>query len=739
VGGAGESFGARLRALREDAGLSQEELAEAAGLSVQAVSALERGERRHPYPHTVRALAGALGLSDEERAALAASIPRRGPRTTLPAPPTALRGRGRELEALTALLALPTCRLVTLTGPGGVGKTHLALEFAAAVGHRFADGTTFVSLAPVASPDGVAPAIARALGLREAGDGPPVEALTGFLRERQHLLLLDNFEHVAGAAPVVAELLAGAARLVVLVTSRAPLQVRGEWRFAVEPLPVPASVELFWERAGDTVAGGRRTAADVLAVEQICRRLDGLPLAVELAAARIRLLPPVALLARLDPPLAALESGHRDLPERQRGLRRTVAWSYDLLAPDERALFDRLAVFSGGWSLGAAADVCDVAEPRVVDLHAALLDGSLIARRDEAGEPWFGMLDTVRAFALERLRERAEEGPLRGRHTEHFRAVAVAAAAALAGPDQPAALDQLAREHDNLSAACAALAAGDRPGDLARAAHGLWRYWSIRGHLREGLKWSERALAAPDLRPDEAALAAFTAGTMLFPTGRYAEAGGRLERSAALAREAGDDRLLVLALVARAHVGLLEGRLDVAAPAVDRAVALCAARGFGVEAALAGRCAGNLASAAGDLALADRRLAESEVVLRDRGSPWDVALTLALRGRVQWSAGELVRGRDAVREAVEILASLGDSWTMVQCLSGLAGVAAQQGRPDRAALLGGAAEALRERSGAAVFVAGVAAPDPTGHLAALWTRGRHLALDEIVALVTSGD
>lgn len=370
------SFGERLRRLREAAGLTQEELAERAGLTRDAIGALERGLRRRPYPRTVRTLSAVLGLSDEECEAFQASVPRRGAPSpasrvispaSLPARPTPLIGRESEAAELRRLLT-GGARLLTLTGPGGIGKTRLALEVVSGAARDFPDGVVFIDLAALNDPVSVIPAIARGLGVREVSGHPLLTTLGSYLGDRQLLLLLDNFEHLLDAAPEVAELLDACPGLKCLVTSRAPLRLRGEREYPVQPLTLPdlthvpsvdevadvASVQLFLQRARDVLPSFALTRANAPAVAAICQRLDGLPLAIELAASRIKLLPPTALLAWLDRALPVLVGGARDLPERQRTIAGAIGWSHDLLDAAARALFRSLSVFAGGWTLEAA-------------------------------------------------------------------------------------------------------------------------------------------------------------------------------------------------------------------------------------------------------------------------------------------------------------------------------------------------------------------------------------------------
>src|ERR687893_1684790 len=381
----GSTFGGRLRRLREAAGLTQEELASRAGLTPNAVSALERGERRRPYPHTVRSLADALGMPEGERPSFLASVPKRGaagpevhypargpPAPTMPNPPTPLVGREGEVrEVRELLLSGHGPRLLTLTGIGGVGKTRLALEAARAslAGDGFPDGASFVPLAPLGDPALVLPAVARSLGLREAEGRGAAEALRAYLGERRTLLVLDNFEHLLGAAAGVAALIEACPALRVLATSRAPLRVRGEQEYPVRPLALPPSTNnpseedvlrtpsgrLFAERASAASPSFSLTPQNAHAVAAICWRLAGLPLALELAAAKVRLLEPAALLPRLDRALSA--GWARDLPERQRNMRATLDWSYELLSEPERRLLRRLSVFVGGFTLQATEAV----------------------------------------------------------------------------------------------------------------------------------------------------------------------------------------------------------------------------------------------------------------------------------------------------------------------------------------------------------------------------------------------
>ncbi len=477
-------------------------------------------------------------------------------RTNLPAQPTTLIGREQEVATVCALLRRPDVRLVTLTGPGGTGKTRLGLQAAAELadpspvamgegsqtpapprlpqrerggaGH-FLDGVYFVNLAPISDATLVVSAITQMLGLTESGDQPLLNRLQVYLRDKRLLLLLDNFEQIVDAAPVVAELLAGCPQLKLLVTSRVPLHLRGEKEFAVSPLALPpnlprsrgwerglggegdltqyAAVQLFIQRALDVQPSFAVTNDNAPAVAEICLRLDGLPLAIELAAARIKLFAPEALLARLSNRLALLTGGARDLPQRQQTLRNAIAWSYDLLTPAQQRLFRRLAVFVGGWTLASAESVCSIDSDLgliVLDGMQALVDNSLV-RQEEGldGAPRFRPLETIREYAVEQLAASGEAEVLLRRHAAHYLALAEAAEPHLHGRERGTWLDRLEVEHDNLRAALRwALAAGDVETGaritIALAGQDWHGLWSKVGYWGEGWRWLEAVLTQRD-------------------------------------------------------------------------------------------------------------------------------------------------------------------------------------------------------------------------------------------------
>jgi predicted ATPase len=488
-----------------------------------------------------------------------------GDATGFPAVLTSFIGREREVARIDALLHHE--RLVTLTGPGGMGKTRLALHAAAAQTRRFHDGVHFVSLVPLTDPAHVAQSVAQTLGLRDAGGGTHRERLIGHLRERQALLVLDNFEHLLEAASFVADLLATCHGVAVLATSRAPLGIRGENELPVPPLAVPApeelttperlaepgdAVRLFVQRARGVHPDFALTTDNASTVARICGRLDGMPLAIELAAARTRLLPPRALLARLDQRLDVLRSDARDLPERHRTLREVIGWSHGLLGAPERALFHRLAVFAGGFTVGAAeALTVSLGDGRdVLESLTALVSHSLL-RQDEQpdGEPRFAMLETIHAFARDRLAEAGEEDAARHAHLEVMLATAEEAVPYLRGPEQRTWFERLEREHDNLRAALDYALDRGHVDAAIRMAEALVRFW-IGGFLTEGRDRIDRVLGAagPAHNRETRARLLLSHGVMTHMQGAPIEAAMIFEEAEELFREAGDERSVAVTL-----------------------------------------------------------------------------------------------------------------------------------------------------------------------------------------------
>ncbi|HEY1294349.1 MAG TPA: helix-turn-helix domain-containing protein, partial [Chloroflexota bacterium] len=584
-----------MRLFREHAGLSQEALAERAGLGVSTLKALERNSRQRPRAGTLARIADALQLTPADRSLLlvlgtpeiprspnpteppevSAEHPPRARSTRLPIASTALIGRDAELAEARTLLdpSRGSVRLLTLVGTAGVGKTRLALDVAAALASTFRDGAVFVDLSVLREPGLLSATIAQALEIREGGGRSARELLVESLSDAELLLLLDNFEHLVPAAPLLVDLLAECPRLALLVTSRAALRVRDEQRFVVRPLATPSvnhsfetiaaspAVRLFSERAQAVVPNFQLEARAAGAVAAICRQLDGLPLAIELAAARTGLLEPRALLSRLQRRLPLLTVGAADLPTRQQTLLTTLTWSHDLLGPADQVLFRRLAVFVGGWTLDAAEVIAaDVRLPadRVLDGLQALADSSLAQRLDQStDEARFEMLETVREYAAARLTESGEESALRDAHLEYYVTLAEQVAPQLFGP---ALVESLARLDGDVGNFRAALDWARERGHSAmglRLAGALAPFWGTRGHTGEALSWLSRFIAEMDSLEVAAAVRARAlhgAGMLANTHGEQQQAMTWLDGAVVLYREAGEDVAAVRAMNTRSGV-----------------------------------------------------------------------------------------------------------------------------------------------------------------------------------------
>jgi non-specific serine/threonine protein kinase len=592
------------------------------------------------------------------------------PPHNLPAQPTSFVGRQQELAEACARLRQPDARLITLTGPGGAGKTRLSLQIASTLLPEFADGVFFVPLADVREPDLVISAIAQDLGVKESADRSLLDHVKAHLGPRQTLLVLDNFEQALAAAPLIAELMIAAPGLKVLVTSRAALRVYGEYEFPVPPLAVPdldqltlqhaadltryTAISLFAERAQAVKPTFNLNQDNALTVAQICARLDGLPLAIELVAPRIKLLSLSAILSGLDNRFKLLTGGARDLPARQRTLRGAIDWGYNLLEEAERVLFARLAVFAGGFTLASAeAVIGDTGEGSVLDGLTVLVDNSLLRQTESAeDEPRFAMLETIREYALEKLREAAGGELARDLelHSAHYLALAESAAPQLQGRDQIAALNRLEAEHANLiSALDGALSRRSLPTAL-RLGSALWRFWLLRGYLSEGLKWLEEVRAlAKDASPDPNLLASalYGAAALRHERGDSAAASALFGESLALFKQAGAAR-------ETAHAQNDLGASLLAQRRYDQAAALCEA------------------------SLADFRQMNDE---------WGVASALTHLGLAALSRGDAPRATQLFQESLVLFQKLGDRWGMALALNNLGLAALPQGDDERASTL----------------------------------------------------
>ncbi len=712
------TFGPLLREFRMRAGLTQEALAERSGLSVRGISDLERGLKRAPRRDTVALLLEALDLSPDERAALAAArtppaetAPDRAVR--LPLAPTPLVGREREVAAVVDLLGSDDVRLLTLVGPGGVGKTRLALAAAHRLVDGCADGAVFVDLAPVRDPALVLPAIAAALEVRDTGARELAEALASAVGARQLLLVLDNCEQVVRAAPDIAALLAACPALTVLATSRVVLRIAAEQVVPVPPLGLPdrsaptslreversEAVALFAARARAAEPAFGLTAATAEDIAELVHRLDGLPLAIELAAARIRALPPGALLARLDRRLPLLTGGARDAPARQRTMRDTLAWSHDLLSPNEQALFLRLAVFVGGFTLEAAEAVGATArqDVDVLDGLAGLVDSSLLDQLEGSDdEPRFGMLETVREFALERLAASGEENAARQAHAAYFLRLAKHANPHLSGAGQGAWLRRLEADHPNYRVALETLAASDDHDAYLRLTVNLGLFWWFRAHLAEGRRHLERALSRAPAPTPQRVGALIGIGRIAASQGDVAAAESLLRQSVALARSL--DLPLWGALFELGQAVEYAGDLARAVPIYESALADARELNDATGTSNVLWALSEVAYGRGDLEAAGRLNEETIALLRSGGEPFVLSLSLVTNGEVALGWGDLPRAVVAYQEALEIALGIDMQWAIAGALAGFAAVPAARGHHVAAAELLGAASTIREAS-----------------------------------------
>jgi non-specific serine/threonine protein kinase len=654
-------------------------------------------------------------------------------------------------------------RLLTLTGTGGTGKTRLALALAATLQDAFEDGIWFVDLSTITDATLVVPAIAHALSLRDAPQLLELQRVTAAIGDRKLLLVLDNFEQVVSAAADIAQLLAAAPRLKMLITSRAVLRVSGEHEFAVPSLGLPEriypqnaegltqyeAVALFVQRAEAAAPGFQVTNANAPAIAEICARLDGLPLAIELAAARTKLLPPQALLGRLSNRLQLLTSGPRDRPERQQSLRRTIDWSYGLLDEPEKALFRQLAVFSGGWTLDAAEEVT-FAQIDILDGLASLLDKSLIQQPDTTvAEPRYRMLETIREFAFEQLDRSGEAGDIRYRFADYFVRLAQAAELELRGPPSMQWLDRLQAEHDNLRAVVHWSLENREPTHALVIGGSLRRYMDARGHLNEAQRWLETGLGLDvPVAPRVRARALLAAGGVAWLSGDYALAIARNTESLTVYRGLADDLGVARALQNLGNVAHYQGEYDRATSIYAESLELY--RKIGDQAGTAGilNSMGVLARNRGDLASARALGEESLSIHRSAGDARDVALGLNNLARVARDQGDWTSASDLCSESLKLFAELNDQWGVAVVLANLGIQAQRLGAAERAVKLFGASEALREAATGSVFLS-VSPGESSAYsesvnlvraalgqspFAVGWRAGRELRLVEAVAL-----
>jgi len=741
-------FGHWLRRRRKSLDLSQLDLAERANCSPDTIQKIEAGTRR-PSRQVAALLAEALAVPPDERPAFVryargqqpaptpheAAEPQTAAVLHLPPQLTSLIGREHEIAQIGELLLRPGVRLLTLIGPPGIGKTRLGIEAAASYAERFADGACFVALAAVEDPDLVVSSIAQALGLKD-GAGRPLEGLKRYLHGKQLLLVLDNFEQVLDAAPVILELLGACPRLSVLATSREALHIPGERQYPVPLLATPdlgdgrspsatrvetyAAVRLFAERSTAVNPGFRVSDGNAAAVAGICARLDGLPLAIELAAARAKFLSPHELLTKLDSSLALLTGGSRHLPPRQRTLRGAIEWSYLLLGENERQLFNRVGVFAGGCTLEAAAAVAlpvresepqaaaeastslpdrpaeapGAREVEALDALASLVDKSLLRQAaNTEGASRFYMLETMREYATERLRESGELRAARLAHAEYFLKLAETAMPQLLGSEQASWLHRLENEHDNVRAALGWLAGGG-PQDVEMALRiccFVALFWDIRGHLFEGRRWLSLCLERAEQWTDKAsaeapepvstairARAYKAAGNLANQQGDAAIARGLQLRSLELYRQIGDLRGEASTCMNLGNAAYSQGDYAASRAWHEQALELFRRLADTAHIAMNLNNLGNDMRALGDHDLARTLQEESLAIQRELGDSHNVSIVLNNLGEGALQTGDLRRARALLEQGLSLAKQLDYKYGMAYMLTALGRVAVEE-------------------------------------------------------------
>jgi predicted ATPase/DNA-binding XRE family transcriptional regulator/Tfp pilus assembly protein PilF len=722
----GFSFGYLLRRWRRARDMTQNDLAKQVNYALITIKKIEMDERR-PSVQLAERLADCLGVPEAERlifieaARARASVDRLSTpaqplgkdhstaslpaHTILPIPLTPLLGRTEQVALVLQQIERSDIRILTLLGPGGVGKTRLALQVAMTLSDTFVDGVHFVPLTSIQEPGLIVAAIAHAFGVKDSGEESLLNRLKQHLYRQQALLIIDNFEHLLEATPVIVEILEAAPRLKVLLTSRAALRIVGEHEFVVPPLDVPdlnrlptiddlqnyAAIELFLQRARAVRPSFTLTLENAAAVAEICVRLDGLPLAIELAAARIKLLSPQALLARLSHRLANLTDISRDLPNHQRTLRRTIEWSYKLLDSNEQAIFRYLAVFVGGFDIAGAESVCNCVSDLPLDMFdmvAALIDQSMLQHRQIGDEVRFVSLETIREYALEQLSASGDLNLLQRAHAQYHTNLAEQAEQALTGAEQTHWLNRLDQEHDNIRAALHWATHNQEVVLGLRLAASLWRFWYMRGYLREGYAWLQSLLAQSYALPQQEwavrASAFHGAGVLAYVLGDYLQGTALFESALAIRRALDDRRGIAATLSNLGMIAHYRGDYERAKLMYEEALALNRELGDMRGTAISLNNLGISAKEQGAYAQATALISEGLVLFRALQDTRSVADLLNTLGQMASAVGDYSRSMQLCAESLQIFRSLADKPGITEALLNLGITACRQHDTDQA-------------------------------------------------------